>query len=114
MRRAGPCLDDDIAALHVQAASSSSSCMTGAAGTVSDCDTGAKASAPTAVQVRQRLINTRRRMEDLLAGNQPSDSDEFFESTDDLAAPLLSCYWSLWDCGACKPAALAGLHFVSS
>ena len=53
----------------------------------------------TAVQVRQRLINTRRRMEDLLAGNQPSSSDECFQSTDELAAPLLACYWSLWDCG---------------
>ena len=53
-----------------------------------------------AVQVRQRLISTRRRMEELLAGNQPGDADDCFESTEELAAPLLACYWSLWDCGA--------------
>ena len=50
--------------------------------------------------VRQKLINTRKRMEDLLAGAQPNDDDEWFESTAALAAPLLSCYWSLWECGA--------------
>ena len=52
------------------------------------------------MQVRQRLINTRRRMEDLLAGNQPSDTADCYETTEELAAPLLACYWSLWDCGA--------------
>ena len=52
-----------------------------------------------ATQVRQKLISTRKRMEDLLAGNQPND-DEWFESTANLAAPLLACYWSLWECGA--------------
>ncbi len=51
-------------------------------------------------QVRQRLINTRRRMEDLLAGNQPSGTADCYETTEELAAPLLACYWSLWDCGA--------------
>jgi len=51
-------------------------------------------------QVRQRLIITRRRMEDLLAGNQPSDTADCYETTEELAAPLLACYWSLWDCGA--------------
>ena len=50
--------------------------------------------------MRQRLINTRRRMEELLAGNQPSDAADCFESTEELAAPLLACYRSLWECGA--------------
>ena len=47
-------------------------------------------------------MNTRKRMEDLLAGSQPNDDEEWFESTQALAAPLLACYWSLWECGALR------------
>ncbi|BDA47382.1 probable phosphoenolpyruvate carboxylase [Coccomyxa sp. Obi] len=50
--------------------------------------------------VRQKLVNTRKRMEDILGGLQPNDDDEWYETTDALAQPLLSCYWSLWECGS--------------
>ncbi len=52
------------------------------------------------LQVRQKLVNTRKRMEDILGGLQPNDDDEWYETTDALAQPLLSCYWSLWECGS--------------
>ncbi len=38
--------------------------------------------------VRQKLVNTRQRMADLLAGNTPND-DECYENPEDFAAPLL-------------------------
>jgi phosphoenolpyruvate carboxylase len=49
--------------------------------------------------LRDKLMATRRRMEDLLAGVQPTEEDHF-ESAEELAAPLLACYRSLWHCGA--------------
>ena len=52
------------------------------------------------MQVRQKLLNTRRRMEEELAGHPPSEEDEWFQSTAELAKPLLACYWSLWQSGA--------------
>ncbi len=52
------------------------------------------------MQVRQKLVNTRKRMEDILGCLQPNDDDEWYETTDALAQPLLSCYWSLWECGS--------------
>ena len=45
------------------------------------------------LQVRQKLLNTRKRMEDELAGHPPSE-EEWFQSTAELAKPLLACYWS--------------------
>jgi phosphoenolpyruvate carboxylase len=48
--------------------------------------------------LREKLLNTRRRMEDLLAGNVPAD-DDYIESAEELAEPLLACYRSLWDTG---------------
>ena len=50
-------------------------------------------------EVRAKLLNTRRRMEDLLAGSVPDDEAEWFENEEDFLAPLLACYWSLWECG---------------
>ncbi|KAK9799807.1 hypothetical protein WJX73_001098 [Symbiochloris irregularis] len=49
--------------------------------------------------VRQKLLNTRKRMEDILAGLEPNEDDEWLETTESLADPLLACYWSLWECG---------------
>eukprot|EP00898_Chlorokybus_atmophyticus_P008881 jgi/Chlat1/8995/Chrsp94S08282 len=49
--------------------------------------------------VRQKLLNTRRRMEDLLAGNPVAD-EECYETTEELAQPLLMCYRSLHECGS--------------
>lgn len=51
-------------------------------------------------QVRQKLLNTRRRMEDELAGHPPREDDEWYATTQELVKPLLACYWSLWQCGA--------------
>lgn len=51
------------------------------------------------VQVRQKLLNTRKRMEDILAGVTPDDDEEWYDSAEALAQPLLACYWSLWECG---------------
>lgn len=48
------------------------------------------------VQVRTKLINTKRRMEAILAHQPPSDDEEWYQSVDEIAAPLLACYWSLW------------------
>ena len=58
--------------------------------------------APRRAQVRQKLIHTRKRMEELLSGTQPSDgaAEDYYESTAALMEPLLACYWSLWECGA--------------
>jgi phosphoenolpyruvate carboxylase len=52
------------------------------------------------IQVRQKLVNTRKRMEDILGGVAPNEDDAWYESTEQLAAPLLACYWSLWECGS--------------
>ena len=63
------------------------------------------------LQVRQKLLNTRKRMEDILAGVTPDDDEEWYDTAEALAQPLLACYWSLWECGetlACS--ALAPLH----
>ncbi|GIL43148.1 hypothetical protein Vafri_973 [Volvox africanus] len=53
--------------------------------------------------VRDRLAATRRRMEDLLSGREPSAGPEggalWYEGEDELAEPLMACYWSLWECG---------------
>ena len=51
-------------------------------------------------QVRQKLVNTRKRMEDILGGGAPADDDVWYETTESLAEPLLACYWSLWECGS--------------
>lgn len=52
------------------------------------------------MQVRQKLLNTRKRMEDTLAGVAHDDDDEeWYDSAEALAQPLLACYWSLWECG---------------
>lgn len=50
--------------------------------------------------VRQKLINTRKRMEDLLAGTEPDPNEEWYETEEELAEPLIACYWSLYECGA--------------
>eukprot|EP00958_Prasinococcus_capsulatus_P010306 scaffold1001_cov334-Prasinococcus_capsulatus_cf.AAC.19 len=50
-------------------------------------------------EVRQKLLNTRKRMEDLLAGRTPSE-DAWYEKDAELAAPLLTCYHSLHECSA--------------
>ena len=49
--------------------------------------------------VREKLANTKRRLEDLLAGNEPSDGEEWYETEEQLMAPLLLCYDSLWQTG---------------
>ncbi|KAG2450080.1 hypothetical protein HYH02_000184 [Chlamydomonas schloesseri] len=58
--------------------------------------------------VRDRLAATRRRMEDLLSGREPAAAAEggaggsgalWYENEDELAEPLMACYWSLWECG---------------
>ena len=51
------------------------------------------------MQVRQKLLNTRKRMEDTLAGVAHDDDEEWYDSAEALAQPLLACYWSLWECG---------------
>ena len=51
-------------------------------------------------EVRQKLVNTRKRMEDILGGAAPADDDVWYETTESLAQPLLACYWSLWECGS--------------
>eukprot|EP00775_Hariotina_reticulata_P007911 gene7911-8107_t len=53
-------------------------------------------------EVRRKLMNTRRRMEDLLNGSADladDDSDDWYKSEEELAQPLLAVYWSLWECG---------------
>jgi len=49
-------------------------------------------------EVRQRLMNTRKRMEDLLSRVEPSN-DPWYEDTEDLEKPLRAIYWSLYECG---------------
>ena len=56
----------------------------------------------THVQVRQKLLNTRKRMEDTLAGVAHDDDEEWYDTAEALAQPLLACYWSLWECGELK------------
>ncbi|KAI8477117.1 MAG: phosphoenolpyruvate carboxylase-domain-containing protein [Monoraphidium minutum] len=54
-------------------------------------------------EVRRRLINTRRKMEDMLAGATvdvaENDGGEWYSNEEQLAQPLLAVYWSLWECG---------------
>ncbi|KAI7840424.1 hypothetical protein COHA_005854 [Chlorella ohadii] len=50
-------------------------------------------------EVRQRLVATRRRMEELLAGHVPDSDAEWYETEEQLLEPLLAVYWSLWECG---------------
>ena len=45
-------------------------------------------------------MNTRKRMEDILGGIAPNDEEVWYETTEQLAQPLLACYWSLWECGS--------------
>ena len=63
------------------------------------------------MQVRQKLLNTRKRMEDILAGVTPDDDEEWYDSAEALAQPLLACYWSLWECG--EPSSAVGLPNVA-
>ncbi|GAB4814136.1 hypothetical protein N2152v2_001182 [Parachlorella kessleri] len=50
-------------------------------------------------EVRQKLVNTRRRMEDMLSGLGADDDADWYETPEQLLSPLLSCYRSLWECG---------------
>jgi hypothetical protein len=51
-------------------------------------------------KVRRRLLNTRKRMEAILNGEGVElESGEWYDSEQELAQPLLACYWSLWECG---------------
>uniref|UniRef100_A0A7S3VSI5 phosphoenolpyruvate carboxylase n=2 Tax=Dunaliella tertiolecta TaxID=3047 RepID=A0A7S3VSI5_DUNTE len=50
--------------------------------------------------VRQKLMNTRKRMEDLLAHVEPSADDQWYEDQEDLLKPLRAVYWSLYECGS--------------
>ena len=45
------------------------------------------------MQVRQKLMNTRKRMEDLLAHVEPSAEDQWYEDQDELLKPLRAVYW---------------------
>lgn len=49
--------------------------------------------------VRSKLVATRRRMEDLLAGFPPNEDADWYSSESEFLEPLLACYWSLWECG---------------
>jgi hypothetical protein len=50
--------------------------------------------------VRRRLLNTRKRMESILNGESAElESGDWYDSEQELAQPLLACYWSLWECG---------------
>jgi phosphoenolpyruvate carboxylase len=51
--------------------------------------------------VRRKLVNTRKRMESIL-NKEPVELEpgEWYDSEQELAQPLLACYWSLWECGA--------------
>ena len=57
-------------------------------------------------EVRSRLAATRRRMEELLAGVDTSDTAAAagaarpYDSADEMLAPLTAIYWSLWECGS--------------
>lgn len=61
-------------------------------------------------QVRQKLLNTRKRMEDTLAGVTPDDDEEWYDTAEALAQPLLACYWSLWECG--QPLCLSSFQYL--
>ncbi len=51
-------------------------------------------SVPHTPQVRQKLLNTRKRMEDLLSGVEPvMDDSEWCEESEELEKPLLAIYW---------------------
>lgn len=50
-------------------------------------------------EVRAKLVNTRKRMEELLAGTALEEDVEWYERDEDFLEPLLACYWSLWECG---------------
>lgn len=50
--------------------------------------------------VRQKLVHTRQRMADLLAGNQPNDDDTYYESITEFIEPLMVMHRSLEDCHA--------------
>lgn len=50
-------------------------------------------------EVRQRLLNTKHRLEDTLAGLPPRNLGPCYDREEQLAEPLLACYWSLWECG---------------
>jgi DNA-binding LacI/PurR family transcriptional regulator len=50
------------------------------------------------LQVRRKLMNTRRRMEEMLQGNvdgiiSTEHSDDWYASEEELAQPLLAVYW---------------------
>jgi hypothetical protein len=50
------------------------------------------------LQVRRKLMNTRRRMEEMLQGNldgiiSSEGSDDWYASEEELAQPLLAVYW---------------------
>lgn len=74
-------------------------------------------------EVKRVMSGTRHRMEDILAGRQPVADEPWcedicflllirlplnpstlatlrYETADQLAAPLLAIYWSLWECGS--------------
>ena len=46
-------------------------------------------------EVRHKLVQTRRRMEDLLAGSSPNNEEEWYETPDELINTLMACYRSL-------------------
>ena len=46
-------------------------------------------------EARHKLVQTRRRMEDLLAGNTPNNEEDWYETPDDLISTLMVCYRSL-------------------
>lgn len=53
-------------------------------------------------QVRRKLANTRKRMEELLNHSSISamEPGSWYERAEELVEPLLAVYWSLWDCGS--------------
>ncbi|KAK3263573.1 phosphoenolpyruvate carboxylase, partial [Cymbomonas tetramitiformis] len=54
-------------------------------------------------EVREKLLATRKRMEDLLAGNTTASDDmddNSYRTLGEFQEPLLKCYRSLWDTGA--------------
>jgi len=51
-------------------------------------------------EVRRRLMNTRKVMEDMLEGSVDlSGAEDWYATEEELAQPLLAVYWSLWECG---------------
>jgi len=49
--------------------------------------------------VREKLLNTRKRMEDLLNNREPEQGVEYYETSEELDEPLREIYWSLYTCG---------------